>query len=601
MCGDFHAACAGPAVETQSPTARIGTLAWHGGAGNVQGEDTVKSMTKWLAIVACTALLTGCNSKSSSSSGPNSTDEKEPLDKTATGAVTNDTAGTAETLTVGTPMFGALADAADVDFYKFHGSAGKLLTVDSYVIRLDAATWTESLRLRLFDTDGETLLYTSGDDNIGWESEDYGMALIPVPADGDYYLAVDVLNPSATVGKYALRLALSSPPGSFQHEQEAPDQSTNDSIDTAEAIVPGLLAGYYADGNPDFYSFTLAQQTRVRFTVTAFRNGSNGGANETAEAFDTEIYLRDSDGNEITGNDDAWYLDSSVESVLAPGDYFLQMDKCCGTPNEPYLISFETPPLSLVTEAAGNDTKGTAMAIAYGTSVEGTFVADEPHYFKVSGKAGDLMRLYGLNTENMNEPILLDASDGSILYGFSSGGPAFLQTILQANGDFYAVLTGTPGSFAFRIERVVAAGYESGQDGTVAKAGSFTADGWAAGTIMVGDETDLYGFQADAKQLVTVALYSAESATDAAADGDWGSFLENPVLEILDAEGTVIAKTDYVNANATVPTSVVRPSSTMEVAFRAPAGGKYYVAVSTSNPDDAGTGAYYALQLRKNQ
>ena len=85
-----------------------------------------------------------------------STDENE----TVLGA--NDTAEKAMAITPNVPMFGSLTSPDDADYYKFHATAGQIVSVSSYATRLDLGHydaqgiyhgWDTALRLRLIAPD----------------------------------------------------------------------------------------------------------------------------------------------------------------------------------------------------------------------------------------------------------------------------------------------------------------------------------------------------------------------------------------------------------------------------------------------------------------
>jgi hypothetical protein len=546
------------------------------------------------AVVACGG--------SSSKSGPLSADEAEPLDKAAVGAVLNDTAATAEPLSVGVPVFGALADATDVDFYSFSARASQVLTADVYAVRLAPASWTEAPAITLYGSDGITVLWRNDPVILNWPpGPDIGLGGVAIPADGTYYLAISATAGDDDVGAYALRLALRTPDGSLQHEAEAADATgVNNTIETGQPIVPGLIEGTTLNGEDDYYTFSLTATRRVVFTMTAYRNGSAGGAGGTSAFYDPLLYLVEADGTPITDNDDTHYVDSALDATLAPGDYAVRVSKY-GRNNPgtvPYLLEFDRLAVSPTAETGTNTTRDAAMAVSYGHTYSGTFgAAGEHHFYTFTGKAGDLIRMDALDKAHISAAPVITDGDGNAIPLDSNDDPStYVATILQADGAYTIDLTGSgAGTFSVELDRLAAAAYEVEPNDAAGAESSFSGSGWAAGALGAADDVDRFTFSAEDKQLVTIALLG-----DGHQDEEWylGSTLDYPVLTVYDAEGNELVQTQIAD---NLPVGMVRPESNLEASFRAPAKGTYTVAVSLASGHPLGNHPYYALRLYKNQ
>ena len=197
-----------------------------------------------------------------------STDELE-----AAGTASNDTAAGAEAISPDVPMFGMLGPG-DVDVYRFHASAGQLLSVATHATRLDLGNWDTSLRLRLIAADGTTEIARGGAFGKDTPSVDTGFAGIRIPDSGDYYLACDTDRRGFLSGKYALVVQLASLPAGLQVESEPPGATgKNDTLATAQALIPGVLHGYSDAAAPgalpssDYFKIAIASPAHVRLDL----------------------------------------------------------------------------------------------------------------------------------------------------------------------------------------------------------------------------------------------------------------------------------------------------------------------------------------------
>ena len=69
--------------------------------------------------------------------------------------------------------------------------------------------------------------------------------------------------------------------------------------------------------------------------VDLFRFGWGGGSltiDTAGSSFDTILYLFDSNGLGLFGNDDAIGLQSSITAILSAGDYLVGISSCCSQP-----------------------------------------------------------------------------------------------------------------------------------------------------------------------------------------------------------------------------------------------------------------------------
>jgi hypothetical protein len=543
----------------------------------------------------------------------------------------NDSPAKAVAITPNVPMFGTMLAADDVDYYRFHATAGQILSVSSYATRLDLANWDTSLGLRLIAPDGTTELQRMSALDWGFASIDNGFAAIRIPADGDYFLACDVDangNLGSAAAKYALLLKLANGPAATQLETEAAGQTgQNDSIATAQAISPGLIVGQYkspgAVASPatdsDFYKVTIAAPTHVHFELIGGRNGvANGGA-----AWDAMLELQDNNGTVVWRNDDTIYLDPAIDYVVTTsGDYYVRVtrvnDADVGT--APYLLSYDASAYAVAVPASANTTAASAMPLSYGQTVSTTFAASAggQQFFVFDGNAGDVVRLWIDDKSNlqgsqlqMDPSTVADAmllgTDGVTALAappqpFASQPPAaselnVRQTILQESGPHHVrVSSPAGGSFGIRLERIAAAG---------------SATGWISGVLPLPSAAapipaNHHTVHAEEGQLVTLSLLAGPAASQNSASpfGNWGSALlpKVQVVQVLDAthRNTLSATSADRLGQTNYAESMLRPQAMLETSFRAPAAGDYDVVVSDAN-GLGGPAYFYALQVWKNQ
>ena len=528
---------------------------------------------------------------------------------------TNDTQATAEPIDVGIPVFGSLATAGDVDFYRFHALQGQLLDVISYAGRMDQASWSAGPELAIYAADGSRLWFNSSFAS-GWSDVDYGFAKVQIPADGDYFVSIAVRG-GGVGGKYGLRVALEDPIPNLQLEAELPSvRGSNDGTATAEPIVPGWLLGsqfYDTATDLDFYGISIAQPTRLHAEIIG---GRNGFYLAQTSSYDADIQLVDGSGVLRFDDDDAHWYDSALDYVIAtPGDFFIDVGRTNGTCTLPYFLHYWTEPVSFTPEVLPNDSAATATPIAYGDIVSGTSTGTEDHFFSFTGKAGDMVRVRPFDSRTMDTATakisvsLLQADGTTALYQSPELKNFFLhQTILLADGDYRVKINGAAaGSWAFALERFAANAYEVEpnsapitQGGTI-EANPFPADGRIAGAINpIGDE-DNYSFQASAGQLVSIDVVGDSGSNNADYSfSRWGSLIL-PTLQIVDGSGNVLASTTIGNTSMkTDAESFDRPLAMEGIAFQAPADGTYYLVV-TEEPGLGGPNSMYALQLFYNQ
>jgi len=546
------------------------------------------------ASVLCSFL--GACSSGSSGGGISSTaiTESEPNDMTTQ----------AKSLRVGEFGLGTVTDDTDTDFWKVNLSANQLITVEVFGNRLDQAGWSgnfNAARVTLFDTDGTTMLIDQSDENFQWtDDQDTDIFTFRAPASGSYFLALNVAT-AGSGGDYLVTVQPTTVQTPIQMETEGEGMTgVNDTDATAQAITPGTVVGFHVDDESDFYSFTVTNPSLVTFETHGHRNGDW----KSDTYYDPFIVLYDSALNTLDSDDDSYYLDSSVHYlVTTPGTYFIEVTECCAAGDSGYFLEFtldEFATLNPVAEVEPNDAMGTAQMLQFGDFVQGDVAPGTDDYFAIACNAGDRIYVQVFDSNNFQDALSsvnVTIEDGLAMIvpaEGSGGGLQFERTILTATGTYFVHVTaGTATDYALRIMQEPA-DFETEPNDTVANAGTFDADGLAAGVMDQLADNDIFAFQGRTNVPVIFSVLADNVGPNGYFEvDDFGSSLA-PVINVLDAASNILATSDSTFANAV---GIRDGIASVSLAFLPPSNGTFFVEVV----DEAGSfGAdfTYVLQMR---
>jgi hypothetical protein len=320
-------------------------------------------------------------------------------DQMSSGGVANSAIATAQTVSPNVPVFGTLG-GGEVHYYKFAAAVGQRVAVTSYGNKLDLANWDTALRMRLIGPDGVTEIARSGAVSPKANSLDTGLGAY-IPATGTYYLAADQDQGGFSSGKFGVLLGFVGLPSgaTFQTETEpAGATGQNDTHATAQAFVPGVMFGHYDNAasntsSSDYYKVSVTAASRLHFEIAASRLGSaNAGL-----FWDPALSLEDSAGNVLWKSDNTFFLDPSIDyTVTTAGTYYVRVTRAeypTNSASSPYFLSYTTTAYA-PTKMTGTTTPiSTAVLVAYGKDISGSFAAGGTQYFAFSGTAGDVVRL----------------------------------------------------------------------------------------------------------------------------------------------------------------------------------------------------------------
>ena len=518
----------------------------------------------------------------------------------------NNTFGTATALVVGEAGHGAVADNTDTDFWELTLANNEIVSIEVFANRLDQAAWeagTNAAQVSILDTDGTTVLLEQSAIALDWNTnQDTDVLAFRAPAAGVYFLQVDVDDTLNAGGDYLLSVQTNDLPTPLQFEAELEGAiGGNDTDATAESITAGTLAGFHVDDEVDWYTFDITVPTLVTFTMNTHRNGIWKGDDEI---FDPELTLLDGTLASLRNNDDTFYLDSSIEYALTTaGTYYVKVEECCGLGDSGYLLEFQTATLASLGEVAEvepNDASGTAQAVLFGDYIEGDITAVDDDFYSVSCNAGDriLVQVFDLNHNQAaagSVSVVIEDSLAATLPDDNSSGLNIHRTLLTATGTFFVHVTSSGTTdYALQITQATD-GFESEPNDLVVDAGTFDANGHAAGLMDAAADGDLFVFTATAGVPVVFSCLADASNSPDGYDqlNGFGSDLD-PILSVENALGTVLASGSCINANALAMLDGV---ATMSLVFLPPTTGTFYVRVGDYN-DAFGAAFTYALHKR---
>lgn len=508
----------------------------------------------------------------------------------------NDTTAQANALTLGRPGLGSVAAAGDVDFFSVRFTVGKYVKIELFGTRLDQVAWDAAgnvPRLTLLAPDGTTVLLehdpnASVSDGWGWELHDLDFPLYRVPATGTYSIGVAQGDDSLPGGAYAVRATLVNLPPAQLEFEPAGTTGANDTPNASQDIQPGIVHGFHAEGDIDYFAITITTPQVVRFELTSYRNGVHDGDDGY---FDPTLELFDSAPGFLAFDEDSFFFDPAIQFALQdPGTYFLRVVEAGGVGDASYILSYSSTPVTATPETEPNDTTATADPIEYGDTVSGTLDAALFDLYAFPGTAGDMVRIQvfdGGNLQNAADFVEIEVLAPNGTTTKATGGFFAFQaatTILQEDGTHYIRAVSTGGLTDYRLELSLfrTAEQEAEPNDTIATA-NVSLDPRAAGSIGSAGDVDVFQFEASQDRLTVLEIYAgrATSGSDGAFEySGHGSDLD-PSITVTDGLGTVLA-TSTSNPVSVFAESVTDPLPTAGLAFVPSAPGPFYARVESA-------------------
>jgi len=220
----------------------------------------------------------------------------------------NDDPTTATQIAYGQSLQGTIAVSGDVDFYKFDGQAGALVTVE---VRAEVDGSSLDSVLTLYDSDGQTVLAFNDDFADWWPvTLDSKLVRFPLPHDGTFYLKVaDYWGSGSENHFYTLTLVKDTPDDHGDWPQNATPINAGENL-------PGVI-------NPppdtDYFVFNANAGDLIIAEIFARRQ-------DPPSSLDSMLALYDEQGKLLAFNDDYYGLDSAIfYQIPQTGRYFLQV------------------------------------------------------------------------------------------------------------------------------------------------------------------------------------------------------------------------------------------------------------------------------------
>ncbi|MBX7191335.1 MAG: PPC domain-containing protein [Sandaracinaceae bacterium] len=381
---------------------------------------------------------------------------------------TNDSFEGARAVTTdGTAVTDAIEAPNDVDYWRFEGTAGDWIAINTTANPDDDPEMVDTV-ITLFDSTRTQI--AENDDGLPRASTDSEI-VIRLPSTGTYYIEVQEFStwmpadPPAPEGRgsftYELAVGTLTNTGAVNIDQEPGDDAA-----TARALTFGGTSGglAFAMGSfndatdVDVYSFSVATMQQI-LSIDIMPAGADGYGSTRAAG---RIWVTDMAGTEILARvEPRGMLQNDLSPTLVPGDYLLWVDAGGGTAgtNDHYvlkaLLGTENP-LENETVANSNDMTATATALTMeddgmGTSrgfIIATLGAGDVDVFSFAVPAGRHINAYcgsqsvGSGVRGL-QGVLLDSSSASVGMGTETAtdGVAITDITPAAAGTYYLRLT----------------------------------------------------------------------------------------------------------------------------------------------------------------
>jgi hypothetical protein len=532
----------------------------------------------------------------------------------------NDSTAQAQPFGINRKCVGSLNVLGDVDYWSVQLTAGRIIAIELFGSRLDQPTWRANLtlpRLSLYAPDGLTrMLYhdysgtVATNDPWGFGKHDLDVPAWRVPQTGRYFLRLESDDANVGGGAYAFRLVNFTPSGAQAEGEAQGATGGNDTPATAQAITPGSVSGWSVSGEVDYYSFTLTAPSIAHLDVTAYRNGAYRNDDSY---LDSELELYAGDGTTLlNNNDDAFFGDPALNQILPAGSYFVAVSNPSDGDGD-YLLGFSTTALGTpLAEVEPNETSATASAVGLSTLIQGTLASGaDQDFYSFTATAGDMIRVWAWDEDNSSlttstDDVTVDliGVNGTTVLPVGGQGDFEVSTSTLLNsGTFYVRVTSdaTPSvtDYHLRIERFTSSLFEAEPNNTISVANKLGSNGRASGIIGTGTDFDLFEFSVKKNRLATLSLYVG--TVGAFSDGfkefsGHGSDLR-PFIVVKDSTNTAIASSSTGTIVTVGTEGVAAGLPVCTVSFVAPANGKYYAEITTSDTFSGATYSY-VLELR---
>lgn len=468
---------------------------------------------------------------------------------------------TGGTITVGSPVSGAIDFDQDADWYALSVAAGTAYTIDLTGRRSGDGTLRDPL-LRLYDAAG-ALVTTNDDGGARFESQ----LVYAATAAGTVYLSAE-----AFYGTGTYRLAVTS-----TTDDAGGDTTTGGTLSLGQALTGSLERS----GDTDWY--------RISLTAGHYQITGRGADSSVGTLADPVVILRDANGTALGGDDDNGTGQEALAliSVSQAGDYYVEMrsgDDGTGT--------YELQMTALANDVPGDSSTTSTLATAGSISGTVDIYGDADWYrFDVTSGQSYHIDLKGApsNAGTLGDPFLaLYDSDGSTLLALDDDSGTGLESQLTYTASstetlFVAAAAYGTGTGTYTLSTSSLSGVTDDYSADINTTGAAAIGGSVSGTVNYTGDDDWFALDLPANTAVTIALA-----------GSGASPLSRPTLSFYAATGTQIngysASVD--GGSASLTTIGGDTASRVYIGASAASGtGGYAVSVTAISDDYAGSAA----------
>ena len=503
----------------------------------------------------------------------------------------NDTPATATPLEFGVAGVGDTTTSMDTDYWVFFAEEGEVVSIELHGLTLDSVGWgvfCTSPRLRVYGPDDALVLETENGVFIG-DTIDLDLPYFMIAETGEYKVQISTHSSTRPGGQYAVRVT----PLDFEvqvEEEPMGASGENDSIASAQPIVPGLVWGDYVDSESDFYEITVDVPTQFWVEMFGYRAGRFPGE---SGCYDSLLRIWNESGAAIHSRDDSFFYDSAISFFVEPGTYFIEVLEWSGNSNSgEYFLRVRTFDRDDASLLDGGESIAAAPEVSYAEFVraEGTGAAQ---FFTWDAEPGDMVRLefFGFSSSGGNAINVMDPNGAAMPRDSSHGISRFM--VLQGGLHTVRFTAGAGAPYAFRLIRWRQSLHQESVAGTLDGAEDLPTSLARSSVLTVPTDEHWYRVEATEGELLSISLYAARTGVvGASMVNGYGSSLR-PSLELVAEDGTVLTRS-AVAGGCGLGQRLTRVEASVEVSHVPESSGSLYLRVTMAQ--STGASAHYLIE-----
>lgn len=356
---------------------------------------------------------------------------------------------------------------------------------------------------------------------------------------------------------------------------------------SARSSLSSSTTKSWSGGDPDHFTFTLADEALVTIDVFRLRLGSEDDTLDTVA-----VSLTSPAGNYFFSGQHAG--DPAVALRRLSGTYDLALNLAGGGD---HLLALTAEPIPGIAESEPNDSFPTAEPLPEDVLVTGDASSGDD-WFSFSGQAGDRVE-FELHDRSVflggtQLDLTLVEPDGTTTHALGQMSALNRYGAILAESGVYALHLSGDSDYHLRRLPPVPAAIESEPNDTVPTA-SVAPAGRAAGCIETAGDVDVFALDVEASRLHRLRVYGRDGARGGFVEERYGSQL-NGRVQVLDSRGRVLAEatSDGSSMSPLVHAQgLIEDRVWFDLAFVAPDDGPCYVRID----DRTGARYDYAFEL----